>query len=97
MAWESLGLKDYSEYCDAVQYFNQADDYCDSCRGEWFWDDPDTLTVYGGTFGNDHSPGSDHYTWAEVFDDASEFEQRVKFLESLPEWLESDDDESEDE
>lgn len=92
--WESLGLKDYPEYADAVQYFNQSECYGDALEGEWFFDDADNLTVYGGTFGNDHSPGS--YVWAEVYDDSDEFANRVRYLESLPEYLETDDDESED-
>jgi hypothetical protein len=91
--WESLGLKDFGDYADGVQYINQRECYGDSLEGEWFTYDADSLTVYGGTFGNDHSPGSSIYTWAEVYDDASEFDARVKSLEAFPEWTDVDDDE----
>lgn len=94
--WESLGLKDFGDYAESVQYFNQRECYGDSLEGEWFADDPDSLTVYGGTFGNDHSPGSSIYTWAEVYDDASEFAARVKSLESFPEFVEEEEEEEEE-
>ena len=90
--WESLRLKDFGDYAEAVQYFNQRERYGDSLEGEWFADDPDNLAVYGGTFGNDDSAGASCYTWAEVYDDPAEFAARVKYLESLPEYV---DDESE--
>lgn len=91
--WESLGLKEFGDYAESVQYFNQLVCYGDSLQGEWFADDPDSLTVYGGTFGIDHSPGASIYTWAEVYDDPAEFAARVKTLESFPEWMDSDDGE----
>lgn len=88
--WESLGLKNFGDYVESVQYFNQRECYGDSLEGEWFADDPDSLTVYGGTFGNDHSPGSSIYTWVEVYDDPAEFAARVRELEQYPEWLDAD-------
>lgn len=90
--WESLGLKGFGDYAESVRYINQRECYGDSLEGEWFADDPDSLAVYGGTFGNDHSPGSSICTWAEVYDDPAEFAARVKALESIPEWSDVDDE-----
>lgn len=91
--WESIGLKEFGDYAESVQYFNQRECFGDCLEGEWFADDPDSLTVYRGTFGNDHSPGASIYTWAEVYDGPTEFATRVKTLESFPEWMDSDDGE----
>jgi hypothetical protein len=50
--------------------------------------------IYFGTWGNDNSPGASVYTYAEVFDmddpeDAAEYEKRVRYWDSQPEWAEA--------
>jgi hypothetical protein len=94
--WEAAGLKDYGDFAECVSFLSQRPDYGGSDRGEWFYDDAETLTVYGGTFGNDHSPGASHYTYAEVYDCVEEYEDRVAVLEAKPEWLDTDDDTDDD-
>lgn len=96
-----LGIPDPD--MDRAEYFNQREDYCDSMQGEWFADHPEPLAdgsrvIFGGSFGNDHSPGCDHYTWAEVYgpDELDDYNARLAYLEALPECLESDEDETDD-
>jgi hypothetical protein len=85
--WEAAGLKDYGDFAECVSFLSQRPDYGGSDRGEWFYD---------GTFGNDHSPGASHYTYAEVYDCVEEYEDRVAVLEAKPEWLDTDDDTDDD-
>jgi hypothetical protein len=75
-------------------------------RGEWFYADDDKLVIYSGSFSDDHSPGASSYTYAEVFEDADDYNHRLANWEACPEYLESededddewdDDDEDEDE
>ncbi len=94
--WESQHLKEYGEYSDAIEYVNQADDYGDSLRGEWFASDDRTRTIYHGSFGNDHSPGASHYTNAEVFATEEEYRAKLAEWEALPEYLPTDDEDAED-
>lgn len=55
--------------------------------------------IYEGTFGNDHSPGSSHNTWATVYqeDEREEYEAEVARLEAQDEYLINEDEEEEDE
>ena len=100
--WDALGLNyDGLE----MSFFNQQEDGFDTLRGEWFSIEDDCKrldgikVVYGGTFGNYNSPGASDYTWAEVYqaDEHDAFYARVKYLVSLPEYLDTEDEESEDE
>jgi hypothetical protein len=93
-SWEAAGLKDFDDYSDCVEYREQREDYCDSLAGGWFYGDDDTLTIYQGTFGNDHSPGS--IVYADVYDDREEYLAEVKRLDGLPEYLESEEEETDD-
>jgi hypothetical protein len=93
--WSSAGLQDYENFSDSVEYVNQQD--CgDGSRGEWFYADKDTLTIYSGSFSDDHSPGASSYTYAEVFEDADDYNRSLAIWEACPEYLESDEDEDED-
>ena len=94
-AWEAAGLKDYGDYADCVEYRNERESGFGDSEGAWFYGDDDNLTIYTGTFGNDHSPGASHYTSAEVFDDREEYLAEVKRLDSLPEYLDDDSDDDE--
>ena len=86
--WAEAGLKDYSDFADCVAYYNQREDYGDCLCGAWFADDAEKLAIYHGTFGNFNSPGASSYTYAEVYDDADEFQTALAALEALPEYLE---------
>ena len=107
---ESISGRDFEKHgipepdMDCAEYINQEDDYGDSMRGEWYVVNDERSIIYGGTFGNDHSPGAMDYTWAEVYDadEGDDFNRRAKELEACPEYVERDeeldeDDESEDE
>ena len=95
-SWESIGLSDYSDFSDCVSFFNQGEDAF-SGYGEWFYT-PDTalpdgsFVIYGGSYGNDNSPGASHYTYAEVYepDEEEEYRERVAELESMEEYLPDD-------
>lgn len=86
--WDELSLKEFGDYADAITYFNQEDDYGDSMRGEWFYADDDSMTIYHGTFSNHNSPGAMFYTYATVFEDVSHYKSEVARLEQSPEFLE---------
>lgn len=77
-------------------YINQIESGFGDDKGEWFDVDDDHLIVYTGTFSNDHSPGSSHNTYAEIFEDKAEYSARVKELEGMPEFLESDSNTDDD-
>jgi hypothetical protein len=94
--WASAGLKDYGDFSDCITYCNQAEDYCDSLRGDWFYGDDTTRTIYSGSFANDHSPGSDENTWAVVYDTEKEYQKALAEWEEYPEYEESESDESEE-
>lgn len=99
--WEKAGLKDFGDFAECVTYCNQMEDYADSLQGEWWYADDDTLTIYHGTFGNDHSPGASIYTHAEVYDNDQDYRDQVKEWEAEPEYIdreeyEDDEDEEED-
>jgi hypothetical protein len=89
---------------DLAEYINQTH-YGDDClEGEWWYDvrtaDGRLGLVYGGTFGNDNSPGADSYTHVEVYfladpDQKQEFLARVAKLETMPEYADEDDEEAE--
>lgn len=90
-AWEKAGLKDYGDFAEKVSYRNQKD-LGDCDEGDWFYADDENLTVYWGTFGNYHSPGSWYY--ADVYDDDAEYAEAVQRLKDQPEWVYGwDDDE----
>jgi hypothetical protein len=95
-AWESAGLKDFGDYSDSVEYRNEwPSDFGDSA-GEWFYADDGTLTIYSGTYANDHSPGASHYTSADVYDDRSEYLADAKKWSDKPE-IDPDYEEPEEE
>ena len=86
--WDEAGLKDFADFAECVEYVNQSDDYGDSMRGEWYYGDDATMTVYSGSFGNDHSPGASSYTYATVYEDLEEFRKGVSEWELCPEYVE---------
>jgi len=91
-SWESAGLKDYAEFADCVEYRNEWPSEHGDSAGEWFYADDETLTIYSGTYANDHSPGAA----ADVYDDRDEYLADVKAWESKPE-TDPDYEEPEDE
>lgn len=90
--WAAQELKDYSDFAECVEYVNQSDDYGDCLRGDWYAADPDNLVVYYGTFGNDHSPGASHYTYADKFESKEDYDECVARWESYPEYLSRDEE-----
>lgn len=82
--WEQMSLKDFGDFADSVEYVNQAEDWADSFCGQWYFADPEKLVIYSGTFGNDHSPGSRMYTYAETFDDSDQFLRTLKSWHKMP-------------
>lgn len=93
--WAARGLKDYSDYADMVTYCNQEEDGFDCQRGEWFYGDDATRTIYYGTFGNYNSPGADCYTYADDYDTEEEYRAELAKWEAMPEYLDSEDDSDE--
>lgn len=91
--WQNPALRDFGDYGDMVEYVNQRESGFGDLEGEWYYIDETALTVYGGTFGNDHSSGTSGTTFAEVYPNQDEFSRRVKELESMSEYL---DDETAD-
>jgi len=89
-------IMDFGDYADFVTYCNQQESGFDDLEGDWYYGDESTLTVYTGTFGNDHSPGASHYTDHETYATKAQYLERMASLEALPEYLESDDDDEED-
>ena len=85
--WNAESLKPYGSYSECVTYCNQSEDYADSMRGDWYYCDDDTETVYFGTFGTYHSPGASHYTHAETFRNREEYLAAKDFCEAQPEYL----------
>ena len=104
--WERYSLQDFGDFSELVEYVNQRPDYGDSDCGDWFYipDEPSPANdrvIYFGSFGNDHSPGASIFTYAELFnmdheEDAAEFERRKQCWKSVPEYLESDEDDETD-
>ena len=99
--WKRHRLADFSEFADQITECNMGEDAF-SGFGEWFFV-PDVplpngdRVIYFGSWGNDNSPGASTYTNAEIFDALDpnqliEFSKRVDHWESLPEYVESDDD-----
>ncbi len=95
-SWESAGLKDYAEFADCVEYRNEWPSEHGDSAGEWFYADDETLTIYSGTYANDHSPGASCCMAADVYDDRDEYLADVKAWESKPE-TDPDYEEPEDE
>lgn len=97
-AWQAAGLKDYGDFSECVEYVNQEEDGPDQDRGEWYYCDDDTLTIYYGSFGNYNSPGASSYTYADVYeqDERADYERVKAEWESYPEYLPTDDDEEDD-
>ena len=92
-SWEAIGLEDFGDFADCVSYFNQAEDAF-SGYGDWFYipDSPlpdGSFVVYGGSYGNDNSPGASRYTYAEVYeaDEEEAYRERIAELEAFPEYL----------
>lgn len=91
-AWAENGLKDFGTYSECVTFCNQREDDADSLAGDWFYGDDDNLTIYYGTFGNDHSPGSSHNTRAEVYEGKAEYHEALKQWEDYPEFIEEEEE-----
>lgn len=89
-AWDGAGLKGYSDFSEKITYVHQAEIGEGEYKGDWYYADDETLTIYYGTFGNDHSPGADYYTRAEVYDDAEDYIQAKENWETCPEYDETD-------
>ncbi len=86
--WYDADLKDFGSYAEKVRYKNQRS--CGECdKGDWFYADDETLTIYHGTYGNYNAPGCG-YTYADVFDDKEEYRDAVK------EWEGKDDHDEDD-
>jgi hypothetical protein len=90
-------LLDFADYADYVTYCNMRPCYGDSYDGEWYYGDDATRTLYHGTFGNDHSPGCDGRTWHQTFDAEAEYRAALGALEAIPEYVEGDGEEVEEE
>jgi hypothetical protein len=101
--WSKYGL-DGMLNGDYVEYINQGESGYGDLEGEWY-SIPDELVVgddgicyrviFGGTFGNDHSPMCSHFTWAYLYDvaDGSEvaaYLADVSKLQNCPEYLDSE-------
>lgn len=86
--WDDANLKDFGDFCDIIQYVNQSEYGDGQYQGQWYFDDKDAMTIYSGTFGNEWSPGSSHYTVADVYESAEEFRANLAAWEALPEYLE---------
>ncbi len=86
-------MLDFADYADCVEYINQRPDYCDSYSGEWYYGDDETLTLYHGTFSNDHSPGCSGATWNQTFDTKDEYDAVIARLAAEPEYIEDEDEE----
>lgn len=86
--WERAGLKDFGEFADRVEFVNQREDGPFDClRGEWYWGDDDSMTIYSGTFGNDNSPGASMYTYADQYDLWGEYLAALGRWAQKPEYL----------
>ena len=90
--WDTAGL-DAIQNRHEMEYVNQEDDGADCLRGEWFIADDETRTLIHGTFGNHNSPGASHYTYADVYDDETEYRAALAEWESAPEYLETEEEE----
>ncbi len=90
--WSGEGLLDFGEYAECVEYCNERESGYGDDEGEWFYADEDTLTIYSGTHGNDHSPGTSGNTFATVYEDEASYRAALEEWESQEEYLESDDD-----
>ncbi len=99
MGYESYRGADHKEWAAApvaldslmqkheMEYVNQEEDGCDSLSGDWWLADDDALTIIHGTFGNDHSPGASHYTYADVYDNEEEYREALAEWEGKEEYL----------
>lgn len=90
--WKNAGLKDFGDFSECIEYVNQTEDGFDSLRGDWFYGDDDTRTIYYGSFGNYNSPGASHYTYADVYDTEEEYREELAKWEALPEYLDNEED-----
>lgn len=100
-SWEAAGLLDFGDFAEKIEYVNQREDGFEVLAGDWFYPHNETRTIYFGTFGNYNSPGADHFTYAEVYDDENEYREAVASWEAMPEYSEEyvamqEDDEDED-
>jgi hypothetical protein len=89
--WTNAGLKDYGDFAECVTYYNCDTLGDDTEEGMWFYPDDDSLTIYGGTFGNEDAPGSDSCTWAQIYEDEDAYKRAVAELEACPEYLPSEE------
>lgn len=99
--WQRHGLADFAKFGDRITEINVGEDSF-SGYGEWFYVPDEPLpngdrVIYFGSWGNDNSPGASMYTHATLFDvsdsdELANFAQRVRELESQPEFDEQPDD-----
>jgi hypothetical protein len=92
-------LKDFGDFADCVEYVNQREYGDGQLEGQWWYDDDEHSTIYYGSFGNDNSPGASSCTYAEVYDDKTEYLLACAEWMAAPEYLdiaEGDDEYTED-
>ena len=97
--WSARGLKDFGDYAECVEYINQSELGDGTIEGEWYYVDDENKTIYFGTFGNYNSPGASSYTYADQYgpDEWADYGNKVAILEDSPEYLETEDDDEDDE
>ena len=98
--WHRHGLADFGDFGDRITEINVGEDGF-SGYGEWFYVPDEPLptgerVIYYGSWGNDNSPDASMYTHATLFDvsdpdELADFAQRVRELESQPEYDEQPD------
>ena len=88
--------KEFGDFAECVTYCNQLEIGDGSYEGDWFYCDDESLTIYDGTFGNDHSPGASDYTHHERYETKEEYEKHKAKYEDYPEYLETEDWQDED-
>ena len=94
--WDALGL-DAIMNDGKMTYVNQREDGFETLAGDWFIADGARRIIISGSFGNDHSPGASHYTHAEVYADEESYREDLAVWEAAEEYIETDDDEYDDE
>jgi hypothetical protein len=88
--WEAAGLKDFADFAECVEFVNQSEYGDDQLEGQWYYCDDATLTIYSGSFGNYHTSGASHYTYAEVYseEERADYEAAKADWEAQPEYTE---------
>jgi hypothetical protein len=89
--WNNAGLKSICELADDFEFRNQQYEY-GSLSGEWFVGDEESLTIYWGTFGNDHCVGYTGSTFATIYETRAEYDDDLRCWEEQEEFLEEEYD-----